>query len=155
MSQKEVNEFGSKEPKLGQTGHYRTIWFAPDMSSAGLVGWPQLAALGFFSGALAIIHQTCLVGQATNDSSLAPTVGSATIVSHVNTATVGGWSPDSPMHHRTLRCPPEKEGGQSDDSMAVADKMFSVPPDSPMHPRTKSICAFQRKEQRLLGPLGL
>jgi hypothetical protein len=34
-SQKKTKKFGTKEEKLGQTGHHRTIWCVPDMSGAG------------------------------------------------------------------------------------------------------------------------
>jgi hypothetical protein len=37
--------------------------------------------------------------------------------------------------HRTVQCPPKKEGGQSNDLVAIADRVSGVPPDSPVHPR--------------------
>jgi hypothetical protein len=57
-SQKEAKKFGTKQEKLGQTGHHQIVRYAPDISGAGLVGWPKPTALGKLSRALTKIEQT-------------------------------------------------------------------------------------------------
>jgi hypothetical protein len=41
------------------------------------------------------------------------------------------------MCHRTVWCPPKKEGGQLDDSVAVAQKLTDVPLDYLVYPQTE------------------
>jgi hypothetical protein len=116
---KEEKEFCSKEPNFGQSGLHWTVRCEPYMSSASLVSWPQLTTLGYSPGSLAINHW--IVRCAPNMSS-APS-GQQLVASancrqwdwrrsrqHAN-----GWE-----GHRTVRCPPEKEGDQSTDSTTVA-----------------------------------
>jgi hypothetical protein len=70
-SQKEVKQFGSKEPNLCQTGLHWTVCCAPDMSHAGLVNW-QLSGFSWarwlkITGQSGV-HRTCPSCHATNDS---------------------------------------------------------------------------------------
>jgi hypothetical protein len=55
--------------------------------------------------------------------------------------------------HRTVLCPPEKEGGQSDDSVVVADRVSGVPPDSSVHPWIEANMRFPKKGAMTPWPL--
>jgi hypothetical protein len=62
------------------------------------------------------------VGQAVSDSSLAPTIGSATAVSHISKPTIGRVT-GYVWYITGQYGPTQKRSGQSDDSVAVADRV--------------------------------
>jgi hypothetical protein len=128
---------------LDQTGHHRTVWCASYISGAGPVGWPKLAALRKLSGALAKIQRTV---RCAPDMSGVP--GTQRLFACANGRSHDQCRPcqygnsreghrTCPVCHRNVWCPLEKERGQSDDSMVVADLASSVPQDYPVHPLTK------------------
>jgi hypothetical protein len=56
--------------------------------------------------------------------------------------------------HRTIQCPPEKEGDQSEDSVAAAHELSGAPPDSPMHPWTEGNQSLSNETTTNPRPLG-
>jgi hypothetical protein len=106
------------------------------MSDAGLVGSPQLAALGYFSSTLAINHRT--VRCAPDMSGM---LGGQRLFAHGNSGPHDRCQPSQhcngreghrtcPVCHWTVWCPPEMEGGQLDDLVAIKT-------ECPVHPRTE------------------
>jgi hypothetical protein len=47
--------------------------------------------------------------------------------------------------HRTVWCPPEKEGSQSDDSVTIADKDVLCALDCPVHPQIEGNQEFAKE----------
>jgi hypothetical protein len=109
--------------------------------------WPgQLATLGLRPGSLALIHR---IVQCAPDMSGAPGSqwlsgqynGRRTIVGSVMSARNGQMgSPDSPV-------PLEKEGGQSDDSVAIVEGGVWCASKCLVHPRTEGNLDILCKER--------
>jgi hypothetical protein len=93
------------------------------------------------------------VGQATNGSSLAPTVGGVIVADHVSTTTVEKGQQTCLVGHRIVWCPPEMEGYQSTDAVTVADQSVQCAPDCSVHPRIKGNLEFPM--ERAMSPWSL
>jgi hypothetical protein len=108
-----MEKFGSKEPNLGWSGQHRIVRCHPPDSpvctgqSGALYG--ELASLGLSCGTPAKNHRTVRAEHWTVRCNTATNAS----IGHISAPTVG-WE------HRTVRCPPEKEGGQSTDKVTIA-----------------------------------
>jgi hypothetical protein len=69
------------------------------------------------------------------------------LTGHINASTVG-WG------HWTVECPPEKEGGQSPNSVTVVAEAVRYAPDSSMHPRTEESVEFSKEGATTPRPFG-
>jgi hypothetical protein len=102
----------------------------------GLVSCPTGHSQEFVGGTLAIIHRTI---RHAPDMSDGPS--SQRLFASVNDRHRDQRQPrqddNGQKGHQTIRCPPEKEGDQSDDSVAVVDRMPGVSLDSLVHPRAE------------------
>jgi hypothetical protein len=110
-------------------------------SGTGLVNW---LLLGFrWARWLKITeHSDVSVGQRLSRQ------GNDRLAGYVSTPTVG-------KGHPTVRCPPEREGNQSDDFVTVANKDVRCTLDCPLHPRTEGNLLFPNEGATTFGPLGL
>jgi hypothetical protein len=127
------------------------------MSGAGLV---ILVALSLRLGSLAIIHQIvwCApdMSGVPGDQRLFRWCNSrwAMVRSATSACNDRMGSPDSPLCHWTVRCPPEKEMNRSPALVTVAQEGVWCAPGCSVHPRTEEHLKFPKEVTTAPRPLG-
>jgi hypothetical protein len=144
-----VKKVWFKRAKLGQTRLHRTCLV---LSWSAGRNWLLSC---FCLVALAKIHRTCPVGQATNGSSPAPTAGSTIIVGNASTTTVGMGHQTCLVHHRTVWCAHSKWKATNQPMLWPLQTRCPVCTRLSSAPTNIRQSGVSKGRQRLLGHLGL